>query len=503
MKYLLLLLIPIALLVNISYNNKTEFGQDPNYCYLFNAMNLASQCGPVGMYAHPGTTVVELSAVIMKISHSLRKTDNDLTTDVLISPQYYIKIIVRTFGVINSILIFLIGFFILRMTNELVYGLLFQTIPAFSKSVIWWSFETISPEPVLLGAVILFVILFLWKYYFNKSFGIINLKIFENRQISVDKFPILFGILMGFCLATKINTLPLLLLPLLLIPKILDKFIFSVITFFAFLIFTLPIAHLYRIMISWYKGVLFHTDIYGAGKAGFIDPDLFFKNFLVTIKSEHIILSIISISVLVLIKQIVQKKFDIHFKILASFVLVQIADLFMVLKHFNLHYFIPILPTLAVNIFIIFRMFEFSRLWKLILILPFILICFYFNKDFKKRIPSLYQTEFPADGINVFSYKSTSPMYALKFGEDQSRNANSEKLKNIYGDQYFYDIWNKIFITWNDTLTLDSLFRVKQKVYLHALDVYMKELPPPFEIRFISEGLYLIENQKSDSLTVE
>ena len=503
MKYLLLLLIPAALLVNISYNNKTEFGQDPNYIYLFNALNLASRSGSVGTYVNPGTTVVELSAVIIKISYLFRTTTDDISTDVLKNPQYYIKVIVRTFDVMNSLLIFLSGLFILRMTHELTYSLLFQSIPMFSGSSIEWCFQSLCPEPVIFGAVIVFVILFLWKFYFNKPFGEVSIKYFKNTEIRIDKFIILFGILMGFCLVTKINTIPLIILPLLFIPEFKNKFIFLLFVFVSFFLFSLPIQHHYRIMISWYMRAISHTDLYGGGNAGFIDPGSFATNFAVTMKSDPIILFVIMISLLIVILQIIRKKNDIHLKILAALVLVQLIDMLMVLKHFNLHYFIPIVPTLAVNVFIILQIFNASRLIKVGLIVPFVAVSFYLNKNIEKYVPHLYDSKYPSDGINVFSYKCKSPFYALKFGDDESGNVNSGKLKNLYGNYFFYDITTKKFSTWNYTTSLDSLFRLNSKVYLHALDYYMKELPPPFGIRFISEGLYLIENPKRDSLKVK
>lgn len=503
MKYLLLFLIPAALLVNISYNNKTEFGQDPNYIYLFNALNLASHSGSVNTYVNPGTTVVELSAVIVKISFLFRTTNDDISTDVLKNPQYYIKIIVRTFDVMNSLLIFLLGLFILRMTHELTYSLLFQSIPIFSGSAIEWCFQSLCPEPVIFGAVIAFVILFLWKFYFNKNFGEVSIKYFKNLEIRIDKFIILFGILMGFCLVTKINTIPLIILPLLFIPGFKNKFIFLIIAIVSFFVFSLPIHHLYRIMISWYLRAISHTDLYGGGNAGFIDPGLLRTNFLVTMKFDPIILFVIMISLLIVILQIIRRRNDIHLKILAALVLVQLIDLLMVLKHFNLHYFIPIVPTLAVNVFIILQIFNASRVIKFGLIVPFLAASFYLNKNIEKYVPHLYDSNYPSDGINVFSYKCKSPIYALEFGDAESNYAYSAKLKNLYGNYFFYNITTKQFTTWDSNTTLDSLFRMNSKVYLHALDYYMKELPPPFGIRFISEGLYLIENTKRDSLKVK
>jgi hypothetical protein len=38
------------------------------------------------------------------------------------------------------------------------------------------------------------------------------------------------------------------------------------------------------------------------------------------------------------------------------------------------------------------------------------------------------------------------------------------------------------------------LLKKNEKVYLHALDKYMQELPPPFEIKFLRTGTYLIKN---------
>ena len=308
---------------------------------------------------------------------------------------------------------------------------------------------------------------------------------------------------MGFCLGTKINTLPLLILPLVFIPAFKNKFIFLVIAFVSFILFTLPIRHLYRIMISWYLGVVSHTDLYGLGNAGFIDINSFIRNFLETMKSDPIILFVIMISLIIIILQLVRKKNDIHLKILAAMVLVQLIDLFMVLKHFHLHYFIPIVPTLAVNVFIILQMFKIPRLVKFGLIVPFVAASFYLNKNIEKYVPHLYNSNYPTDGINVFSYKCKSPIYALKFGDDFAMNANSGKLMNLYGNYFFYNITTKQFSTWEYNTTLDSLFRMNSKVYLHALDYYMHELPPPFGIRFISEGLYSIENTKLDSLKVK
>jgi hypothetical protein len=501
MKYFLLLIIPLILLINVAHNHKTEFGTDPNFIYLFNGMNLASHGGPIGHYDNPGTPVIELSAIIMRITYIFRSTDDDFTSDVLKNPNFYNYIVVWTLVAINCLLIFLLGFFISKTTNEIIYGLLFQTIPFFSKYVFIWSFQTLSPEPVLFGTVIIFIILFLWKYYFNKSFGDYTIEYAENQKFTIDRFVILFAFLMGFCLATKINTVPLVLVPLLFIPGVKNKFYFLIISFVSFIIFTLPIFSLYRIMFSWYTNIITHTDLYGTGSEGFVESNLLLEHFALTLKDEPIILFIISISLLVLALQIIRKKFDNHFNILVRLVIVQLAYLFMVLKNFHLHYYIPLLPLLAVNLFIILQMFKTPKIIKCLLIIPFIAMCFLLSyRDFTYPVEPEYTSKEMSDGLNVYSYKSKSLIAAIKFGEDRSRNANSEKLKEIYGDQYFYDLSYKTISTWTQPVTIDSLFRISNKVYLHGLDEYLKEYPPPFKIKQVSEGIYLIDKQENDTL---
>ncbi len=491
-KYLLLLILPLTFFLNVAYNNKTEFEQDPNYMYLFNGLNLTTNPGHVATYTQ-GTTAVELSAVIMRVANAFRTTDDNFTDDVLKNPQLYIKIVVKSFGILICLILFFSGLFILKMTNELIYSFIFQAVPAFSGSVTIWSFESFAAEPILLASVMLFIIIILWKFYFNKSFGESILSI-NGKKITIDRFSLIIGIMAGFCLATKINSFPLLLLPVLLIPKIRDKFQFLIFTGISYIFFTLPVAHLYKLTLAWYASVFFHTGIYGEGSEGIINPEMFIQNLRIFISNESVIFSVISISVLFLVIQTIRRKFDVIFKILACITLMQFVNVVMVLKHFYLYYFIPILPTLAVNIFLIAQSFNVRIFWKAALIIPLIFGSIYLNMDLGKRIPYLYQTENPVDGINIFSYQSTSPLYALKIGDDASRNANSQRLKQLYGDQYFYDIWNKIIITWNDTLSIDTLLKHNDKIYLHALDQYMQELPPPFEIKYIYKGTYLINN---------
>jgi len=496
LKYLLLLIIPVIIPINLELNNKTQFDYDPPYVYLFNSLNLASQYGNVGYFDHPGTPVIMASAVIIKFTHLFRNTKDDLQTDVLKNPQYYVLVIAWVFSIINCILIFLLGIFILKITREIAYSLLFQSIPYYSKIIFIWSFQNLSPEPMLLGAVMVFYLFFMWKFYFNKSFGTFKFKYkskTENEYIELDKSILIFGILIGFCFAVKINTLPLIILPLWFIPKIKNKIIFLGIAFFSFVLFTLPVARYYYDFSYWLMNISLHSGIYGSGAMNVVDMNSFFENFIQSIKSDPILFSVIFITLTIIFIQIIRKKYDKHLKIMMAVFLVQLIDILMVLKHYNEHYFIPIIPSIAISLFIILAMFNLSRLHKFMVILPFIALCFTLNMNLTKNTSAIYQPINQEDCINIYSFGYNSQIYALKFGDDFSLNKNSDILEKIHGKQYFYNIWDKSLTGWKDTISLASLEKQNKKIYFYAFDGYLKEYPTPFKLKLISEGKYLIE----------
>jgi hypothetical protein len=355
----------------------------------------------------------------------------------------------------------------------------------------------------LLGAIILFVIIFLWQFYFNKDLGEINFKYSKKGFFPIDKFIILYGIIFGFLLATKINTLPLLIIPLTFIPTFKNKAIFSGIAIFSFFIFTIPIIEYYSVLFLWFKGIVIHTDLYGTGETGFVDFKLMSEHLANAIDYNPLIFAIIGLSVIFLIVRIFQKKFDIHFKILLVLLLVQFFELFMVMKHFNLHYLIPIIPILVVNIFVMLQVVKLPKVALTSVILPFIIFIIYLNVDFTKFVASEYQEVKTPTDINIYTFGCKSTIYGLRFGDERSKRVNSAMLEKTHGKQYFYDIWTQKLTTWKDTLTIDSLTKLNRKIYLYGFDGYLKDLSTPFNMKRVSEGQYLVEPQKHDTLNVK
>ena len=103
MKNFFLLIIPFAILISLYYNNNIRknydinMDYDPNYAYLLNSLNIANLQG-VFLYQHPGTPTMVFSGMILRITHTLRHTKNNITDDVLTYPRFYLVTIAWVFS---------------------------------------------------------------------------------------------------------------------------------------------------------------------------------------------------------------------------------------------------------------------------------------------------------------------------------------------------------------------------------------------------------------------
>ena len=509
MKKLLLLIIPFIIFINIKINKETNIDYDPNYIYLFNGLNFAYSYGNIGHYDNPGTPTILFSAIVIKTTYKIRNVKENLPTDVLLHPQYYLEIIAWSFSVINCLLILGLGFIIYKITNEIFFGILLQSTPFFSNTILSWSFYNVSPEPFLFGVAAILSVLFLWKTYFNKSFGSLNLRHIkngsENVLFEIDIIYILFGFIIGLGLASKINSIPLIFLPLFFIKGYKKIFIYFISIAISFIIFTLPIIHYYPTLFGWVKDIFFHSGRYGNGANEVFDLSSFINNFIILLKKEPVIIGVIFVSMLIMFKQIINKKFDIRVKILLALISVQLLDLIMVLKHFSTHYLIPIIPTIAINIFIIFQILNLSKSLKIVIITSLIFMCYFININMKKFALfddsiiyiSKLKAQIEPDCINIYSYGCNSNIYALKYGDDYALDRNTLLMEKLYGEQYFYNVFSKQLYNWKQIISLDTLIKSHKKLILYANEYYLSS-GTPFKLKLISEGKYLIETNQAD-----
>ena len=189
----------------------------------------------------------------------------------------------------------------------------------------------------------------------------------------------------------------------------------------------------------------------------------------VFVTHEPIAVLIILFSIGLLVRQVIQKKYGIHFKILFTELIVQFGGLVMILKHFEIRYFLPVYLTLIVNLILIFELLNLTEKVKKVSVFSFIIVSFSFAfyqiHDENSSFAELYspaETIVNKNCINVYSEGCYSQEYALKFGDIFSNNANAETLEKLYGKQYFFIIWEQQLYDWKHALKFEKLFEMNK-----------------------------------------
>ena len=108
-----------------------------------------------------------------------------------------------------------------------------------------------------------------------------------------------------------------------------------------------------------------------------------------------------------------------------------------------------------------------SNLGNNILLFMFSILClFNFRRhEIKRSLPNLKD-----NSINIYSNGSHSPIFALKFGDDFSNHVHSKKLREMYGQQYFFNLFTKKFYDWDKEISIDSLItnNKNKKIYFYS-----------------------------------
>ncbi len=443
--------------------NRTHFGNDPEYAYLMNGINIG-MLKPVGHTDNPGTTVQIYSAVVLRCAYLVQpdKSD-DFQKYMLRNGDRYIELERKGLIIINSLVMLLLGVISWLRLRNVWLSLLLQIMPFTSANLTEHVFTKVSPEPVLLMATAAMVLLIFSFYYSQKRDG--------------RKYALYFAMVFGFGLATKATFLPLILVPLLLLDnKILRKrFLLFIIPFF--ILFTLPAVPQYPHMAKWFLLLTAHTGSYGEGGLGVINPLQYVKDLFLIFVNNPILTLTLLVSVLIIGSSLFRSSFksdfknDLKFRIITALSAVQLTGVFMVAKHYHAnHYLVPLLCLMATSwVFIYFYFSEKPSLKsrKSVALFPVILLMIVAgfvimtksylqkanqgyilsNQDYDK-MKNLLDTDYKGYTRAYYYPTSINPYSALRWGNVYSKFKHTEALKTLYPDGYFFDTRTNYFSLW-------------------------------------------------------
>jgi hypothetical protein len=520
---------------------------DPEYVYLLNAANLAGLKG-VGHIDHPGTPVQVLGAVTIRVVHFFNFSPGiDWHTDVLRRPEYYLKAINIVMIVLNVLMLLTLGMFTYFLAKNFWLSIWLQLSPFFSITLLEFGLPRVTPEPLLffssslMMAVLVFVL------------------IHPGHLTTPGKKVIMifiFGVIIGFGTACKITFIPLVVIPLILLSKIKNKILFLFAAVISFVIFTLPIIRMYPRFFDWIFNLFTHSGHYGGGAAKLVSTQKYFKNIKILLAGNPffsiiLVLALAIVVITVLVPRLRQTHCAaIHFKLLAAVAAAQVTGLLMVAKHSAHHYLLPVLNLSGMAFFLIFLYFKrngrikeaptyhtpgegrgepcvhpaspgrslgaqpgmITKIFTISMVIFLVILFVLANpvgqwnktitrlKNLKQQSLAVHQEVINnyKGYVKIFYYGSSSPEYALKFGNDLSRSYHSQLLEKLYKNVYFYDTWTKRFagFDYNRTIPFATIrekhgnkiiFQGPKKIKVPGVQLNM--VPGPG----FREGIFLVE----------
>jgi len=477
-KYLLFI-IPLILLFVCLKIERPKYGCDPEYAYLLNSLNNA-YFNAAGHIDHPGTTLQVFGAVVLRTAHLFDfSSDDDLQTAVLKNPDHYVEILNKILLLLNIFIFIYVGFVVYKYSQNIWISFIVQLTPLYSGVIVEFLATKVTPELFLsIASVLLLAQLIKYNYEPGKNI---------NKKI------ILFSLISGFGVATKVNFIPIIIIPLIVLPSIRNKFLYFIGTIISFMIFTIPIMSQYNTFYQWITAMLTHKGIYGGGESGFIDIVTYIPNIKYLLEYDPAFSITLVISFLVIIVSLLfnlfnKKKMSISLKILIALVISQILDILIVAKHVNGYYLYPSFCLFGGNLFFIIICIKqlcndlaYKLKWQIQIFSVLIILAtsLYITPIIKKIIYSYKLNRYDYNVCNQLIQKSynnytkicSSPYSfvkysALYFGNVYSKRQNLQTLNDLYPKyKNIYD-WN------TDTITIVDLLKKNKNIALIGSGIY-------------------------------
>lgn len=441
-------------------------GYDPSYAYLYNSLNIAT-FKLVGHIDHPGTTTQGFGGLVLKAAYLFDdQGESSIKEAVLKHPEFYLKILKIATLLFCCLMLFLFGWIAFRYTSNIWLGIIIQLSPYISGVILFNSVLRLSQESMfMLASIGISLLAVLWYK--------------RDTRDSSNLFIILFALISGFGLASKIIFAPLMIIPLLCLRLNKERIRYLLFSIIAFVIFTLPIIPLYPNMAWWFIRLFLHSGIYGSGEANIIDSSTYIINLKALLLAEPLYLFLYSLTFVSLVFLALVRLFKTgdankkaFFLLLAVFV-AQTAGYLITAKHPKVAYLLPYecisVVTIAVIIDLISKLF--NRIWLKsmvsgIFVISLTLFMIKYGLKERKELYNVTSNIHYQRAWEVANSKKAviginpgpSPIAAMFFGNAYSRNRYSDDLMQVYPDYYIFDTYSNTLIDWKrKEFTFDEL----------------------------------------------
>jgi len=453
---LLLVAIPVLLLITslntVKEREKAWYGggYDPEYAYLFNSLNIA-RFRLVGHIDHPGTPMQVFGGLVLEGSWLLDPQQGSLTEAVLRDPEKYVQLLNRAVAWLTAFAFLVFPAIVFLQTKRLWAAILLQLAPFISGFVLYNGFTRVTQEAMLMIASLAMASV-MTTWWFGDS----------GRK--EGRYPLIFGIVTGFGIASKILFGPLALIPVLLLSKrgaIKKYLLFAMLSFIAF---TLPVVTLYPNMAYWILKLFIFTGQYGSGPVGVVDTGAYLPNLRWLVVANPVLAVLAALSIIFAIVSALRsiaknRQFSTEKEIIFAALSLAIGIGYLVVAKQPKESYLLSYEMLSPVVAIVFidKLLPVSGFRKGNMILPLALVIVLsvitipyglaqkgriYSPDKNGQWSTFYQaTAIAGEGTaRLMAFPGSSPEAALYFGNAYSHWRYSGRLTKMYPDVWFMDL---------------------------------------------------------------
>ncbi len=444
-------------------------GVDPEYAYLFNGIILAHLHPDAYGIFHPGTPVQILIALVSRVVHLFRP-GMPLWEDVMLNPEIYIKATIITGNAINTIFLFLLGYFVFRYSKNIIVSLVLQATP-FAFLMTLEVSRRMMPELIMVSIVSCWIVV-LMKILYEPP-----------QERNFKRYSLIFGLLYGLSFATKMTFLPYFLLPFIILPDWKLRLRFTVISILSFSIFAFPVWFDFPRYWHWVTGNFIHTGNYGTGDPGIVNWNTFWVSMNTIVHSSwQLIIPMIMLFLLVIYHHL-HKNRDIWVRMGWGLLALLFVQLLITAKQYAFYYLTPSLLLCVFTGFMVFHLFSRLKPGPVLINVGYAALLAFTSVLFISVLPKMtrqinelqYLKAVRLEASNSMQpflsetpkiicpnyYRSSAPEYGLFFGLCES-GRYSEPAGKIFREKFPETI---IYLPWLNTF-FDGNHAVKPSKFL-------------------------------------
>jgi hypothetical protein len=420
---------------------------DPSYQYLLNSLLVLNGLPPCHV-DHPGTTVQTLGSLVLRAT-APGADANARTLAVLTQPEDALANIQRSLLVLAAAGLLVAGVIVLEATGQLTLAMAVQLTPLVQ-------IEThraglfVAPEALLLPIVVLLTALLLAREALPPSAG-------HDRRAAL--LNVVLGLLAAAGLVTKLTFAPVCLVVLVASRSWRDVRWVTPAFVVGGLLYLAPIYAQVPRMLRWFADLATHQGTYGTGESGFIDVAAYPANLLGLVHANPVfaVCVVASFGFGFLRARSGRWRADRPLSLLLLVAIVQTIGLLLVAKHPKSHYLLPLALSAGLNVVLGLQLLRpppagarrhpfaaagLGAAAAVILVgtqLGHLSSALRAARDEQFR-HAVRAEQLCRDGVRVDYYRSSSPAFALGFGNGAAWRLYAKPLAVLYPHRIFFNV---------------------------------------------------------------